>query len=95
MDKNLIICRCEEITYGEILEAVRNGARDVDAVKRMTRAGMGLCQGKTCSRIITSIIARELGLEPAKIKQLTRRAPVKPVPVHVLAESNSTENLKY
>lgn len=80
-----IICRCEEITYGEILEAIRLGARDVDAVKRMTRAGMGLCQGRTCARLVTAILARETGRSPGEIQQATRRMPVRPVPARLLA----------
>ncbi len=58
-----IVCRCEGITEGEIIEAVhRNpGARDVDGIKRRTRSGMGRCQGGFCSPIVVSIIARERG----------------------------------
>lgn len=47
-DKDIIICRCEEITKGEIIQAIRDGATTVDGIKRMTRAGKGLCQGRTC-----------------------------------------------
>jgi NAD(P)H-nitrite reductase large subunit len=43
-DRDLIICRCEEITKGEILEAMEMGADTLNEVKRLTRAGMGLCQ---------------------------------------------------
>lgn len=59
-----IICRCEQITEGEIVDAVKRplGARDVDMVKRRTRAGMGRCQGGFCSPRVTEIIARELGI---------------------------------
>ena len=45
MDEELIICRCQEVTQGEILEAIKDGATTVDGVKRRTRACMGLCQG--------------------------------------------------
>jgi NAD(P)H-nitrite reductase large subunit len=44
-DDNMIVCRCEEITVGEIKKAIKEGARDVVGVKRRVRAGMGLCQG--------------------------------------------------
>lgn len=59
-----IVCRCEGITEGEIIEAIhRNpGARDVDGIKRRTRSGMGRCQGGFCSPIVVSIIARELSV---------------------------------
>ncbi|UCB45649.1 MAG: (2Fe-2S)-binding protein, partial [Spirochaetota bacterium] len=53
-DDEMIICRCEEITFGEIRRAIQAGAQDVDAVKRMTRAGMGLCQSKSCYDLIAN-----------------------------------------
>lgn len=59
-----IICRCEEVTEGEILQAIRTnpGARDLDGVKRRTRSQMGRCQGGFCSPQIAELLARELGI---------------------------------
>ncbi|KKN01254.1 hypothetical protein LCGC14_1129640, partial [marine sediment metagenome] len=55
-----MICRCEEITEQEIRDAIRKfDLRTVDEVKRLTRAGMGLCQGRTCTPLLTKIIAEE------------------------------------
>lgn len=82
-----IVCRCEEVTLGEILDAIRCGARDADAVKRMTRAGMGLCQSNTCSRLVSAIIARETGQPIQDIKPVTPRLPVRPIPASVLART--------
>lgn len=64
-----IICRCEGITEGEILDAIRRplGARSLDGVKRRTRAGMGRCQGGFCSPRVTAILAKEYGTELDKI----------------------------
>ena len=84
-DDDLIICRCEEITRGEIKEAIRNGMQTVSGVKRITRAGMGLCQGQTCERLVTQILARELGRAPADLEPMTARAPVRPLPLAVLS----------
>ncbi len=57
-----IICRCETITEGEILDAIHApvGARDVDGVKRRTRAGMGRCQGGFCGSKVVEILSKEL-----------------------------------
>ena len=57
-----MVCRCEGISEGEIVAAIRTnpGARDVDGVKRRTRSGMGRCQGGFCSSIVVEILAREL-----------------------------------
>ena len=59
-----IICRCETITEGEILDAIHApaGARDVDGVKRRTRAGMGICQGGFCGSKVVEILSRELNM---------------------------------
>lgn len=59
-----VICRCETITEGEILDAIHApaGARDVDGVKRRTRAGMGRCQGGFCGSKVVEILARELNV---------------------------------
>ncbi len=59
-----IICRCEKVTEGEIVDAIHRvpGARSVDGVKRRTRAGMGRCQGGFCSPRVIEILSRELGI---------------------------------
>ena len=64
-----IVCRCETITEGEIIDAIKApaGARDVDGVKRRTRAGMGRCQGGFCGSKVVEILARELGCEVNEI----------------------------
>ena len=64
-----IICRCEQVTEGEIIEAIRRplGARSLDGVKRRTRAGMGRCQAGFCSPKVMEILARELGVSQAEI----------------------------
>ncbi len=64
-----IICRCEMVTEGEILDAIHRpvGARSLDGVKRRTRAGMGRCQAGFCSPRTMEILARELGMDMADI----------------------------
>lgn len=59
-----IVCRCEQITEGEIIRAIRENppANDVDGVKRRTRAGMGRCQGGFCQPYVAELIARERGV---------------------------------
>lgn len=64
-----IICRCEMVTEGEIIDAIRCplGAKSLDGVKRRTRAGMGRCQSGFCSPRTMEILARELGISMADI----------------------------
>lgn len=80
-----IICRCEEVTRAEIVQAIREGARTLNEIKRRTRAGMGLCQGKTCARLVQRILAEETGQAIAEIMPSTYRPPVRPVRLDVLA----------
>lgn len=88
-DDDLIICRCEEITRGEIKAAIRNGIQTLNGVKRITRAGMGLCQGQTCQQLVARILATELGLSAADIDPTTARGPVRPLRLEVFANSQS------
>ena len=62
-----IICRCEQISEGEIIEAIRRGARSLDGVKRRVRAGMGRCQGGFCAPRVMEILERELQLPSADL----------------------------
>ena len=66
-----IICRCEEVSEGEILDAIHGilGARTLDGVKRRTRAGMGRCQSGFCSPRVMEILARELRLDLTEIRK--------------------------
>ncbi|MGL6200805.1 MAG: (2Fe-2S)-binding protein [Lachnospiraceae bacterium] len=79
LNDDMLVCRCEEVTVGEIKEAIRQGATDVTGVKRRTRAGMGLCQGRTCEKMVQAIIRQELGNDPESISSATPRTPVRPV----------------
>lgn len=85
-DDDLIVCRREEITKGEIRRAVHDGFRSLTEIKRVLRNGMGLCQGQTCSRLVRSIVARELGVKPADLPMTTARAPARPVEMQVYAK---------
>ena len=64
-----VVCRCETITEGEILDAVRRplGAKTLDGVKRRTRAGMGRCQAGFCSPRVLEILSRELDIPQEEI----------------------------
>ena len=66
-----VICRCELVTEGEIVDAIHRpvGATTLDGVKRRTRAGMGRCQSGFCSPKVVEILARELGVDPAQIRK--------------------------
>jgi glycerol-3-phosphate dehydrogenase len=64
-----IVCRCETVSEAEIIDSIRRpaGARNIDAVKRRTRAGMGRCQGGFCTPRITAVLSRELGIPKTQV----------------------------
>jgi bacterioferritin-associated ferredoxin len=84
MADDVLICRCEEISEREIREAIADGATTLTGVKRRTGAGMGLCQGRTCRRLISGILTQQAGIDPADIEPSTTRPPVRPVKVGTL-----------
>jgi NAD(P)H-nitrite reductase large subunit len=83
-----MICRCEEIMESEVLAAIRAGASTLNEVKRSTRAGMGLCQGKTCQRLIARLLAHELGCSLAAIALPSARPPTRPLPLSAFVEES-------
>ena len=76
-----IICRCEEVYRSEIIEAIRSGARTANEVKRFVNAGMGLCQGRTCRKLIEEILAAELGTTAGDVQPASYRMPARPVSI--------------
>ena len=84
----LIICRCESVKLGQIQSSIhRSGAQTVNQIKKLTRAGMGLCQGRTCAKVIESILTSE-GRMSAGTEPYQARPPVRGIPVAVLAEAS-------
>ena len=79
MNQDNMICRCEEVSEKEIREAIRNGCRSISEVKRWTRAGMGICQGLTCTRLVERILCEELKISPAELEKRSVRQPLRPV----------------
>ncbi|GHU65258.1 hypothetical protein AGMMS49983_12670 [Clostridia bacterium] len=86
-DDDLIICRCEEITKGEIRKAIHEGMRTLNEVKRYLRAGMGLCQGQTCQRLVLNIISSELKIPGGELGRITGRMPVRPAVMEAVGKS--------
>jgi glycerol-3-phosphate dehydrogenase len=62
-----IVCRCEQVSEAEVLEAIRRGADTMDAVKHITRAGMGRCQGGFCGISVLNYLAKAQGIDPGQV----------------------------
>lgn len=88
MKDDIIICRCQDVTEQEIVDAIHKyDLTSVDEVKRVTRAGMGHCQGKTCRKLVEQILVRELGKPLPENEYTTFRPPTRAVPLDLLADS--------
>jgi NAD(P)H-nitrite reductase large subunit len=78
-DDDTLICRCEEISKKEIVDTVQMGCDSLIWAKRMTRAGMGMCQGRVCGQWIARLIAEQTGKDPSQLTLDTVRPPLRPV----------------
>jgi bacterioferritin-associated ferredoxin len=86
-----IVCRCEEITAKDILDAVAIGATGPNQLKAYRRSGMGPCQGRLCGLTVTELMAQARGKNPQEIGYYRLRAPVKPITLAELAAMPRTE----
>lgn len=87
-----IVCRCEDITYGQIKGAMNDGAADCNEVKAWTRAGMGPCQGRTCGETIAEIVSCQVG-DREKAGSFTARVPLRPCMIDTLAPICSYDDI--
>lgn len=76
-----VICRCEEVTLGQIEQALAEQMTSAGAIKRRTRLGMGRCQGRYCAPVLEALLAERLGKVRGEFTGFAPRVPVKPVPI--------------
>lgn len=79
-----VVCRCEEVTQGQIRRAVHDGMVTLTEIRRYLRAGMGLCQGQSCGKLVRRIVANELKMPQSAFSAEVSRAPMRPVEMDVL-----------
>ena len=85
-ENDIVVCRCEEITLGEIRGWIDRGYDTAGELKRVLRAGMGPCQGRGCQDIIMREISRRCGIPLDKVEAGTVRPPVKPIKIGLLED---------
>ncbi|HEX6025199.1 MAG TPA: FAD-dependent oxidoreductase [Solirubrobacter sp.] len=85
-----VVCRCEEVTLRELDAAIETTA-DASVVKALTRAGMGLCQGRNCQRSVAARIAARHGLAIGAVEPPTPRLPARPVPLGAIAHASEDD----
>lgn len=90
LTEDTVLCRCEEVTVGEVLNGRPDWMDNLDAVRTVKRTGMGNCQGAMCEALVAQLLARETGKPLQEIGTYHVRPPLKPVPVEVLADLNQS-----
>ena len=87
MADDIIICRCEDMTRQALLDVIAEGYETIDEIKRVTRAGMGPCQGRTCRQLIAGELSRIYGIPMEEVLMPTFRPPVRPISMGILADA--------
>ena len=82
-----VICRCEEVTAGEVRDLAKQWGGSLRPIKQCTRAGMGQCQGRLCEATVAALAAQVCGKSPEDISGDTPRPHIKPVTLEALSES--------
>jgi len=86
MKKHAIICRCEDITEEEVIDAIHQGYTDLEELRRKLRIGMGPCQGRVCIPLVKKILERETGKRVPEESFPTSRPPLIPVSLGSLSK---------
>jgi thioredoxin reductase len=84
-DASVVVCRCEEVTAGQIRGYTELGCQGPNQTKAFGRCGMGPCQGRLCGLTVTELIAQERGVSPQEVGYYRIRPPIKPVTLGELA----------
>jgi BFD-like [2Fe-2S] binding domain len=113
--EDLVICRCEEVTCGDLLGVrpprylgatspsfarrsldtlLAGGPLNQDQVKRLTRAGMGACQGRRCREQVAALLALTARVPPDVPPMPTHRPPLRPLPLSVLQDEREPEAMR-
>lgn len=86
--ENTIICRCSDLSLKEIRDLIEDGYTTVEEIKRISRAGMGSCQGRTCSQLIMREIAKITGKKISEQKDSVTRPPTIGIKLKTIADGS-------
>lgn len=90
IDDQTVICRCENVAYGEVKRAIADGAADIPTVKRKTRCSMGRCQGRYCASIVATLLEENAKTTLTASTFSRMQTPVRPVGMHAIALPQET-----
>jgi NAD(P)H-nitrite reductase large subunit len=86
--KRSIVCRCEDISEEDVIQAIDQGYVDIEELRKKLRIGMGPCQGRVCIQLVARILERKTGKKVSTILLPTVRPPLVPVSLGTLASEN-------
>ncbi len=86
-----LVCRCEEVERSDVQTALREGAKDLQAVKLLTRLGMGPCQGRNCAPSVGMLLCQAIGCTAEAVGRINPRPPIKPVTLGALSQLTECE----
>lgn len=88
--EDTVLCRCENVTLGDVESAVRDGAASISGIKQRTRLGMGPCQGRYCAPVVAELLAGHTGQAVDEFSFFAPRPPLKPVRIADIVEGRKT-----
>lgn len=88
MSKKAIVCRCEDITEDDVLQAIDEGFTDLEELRKKLRIGMGPCQGRVCLQLVKRILEKKTGKKIRKDSTPKNRPPLVPVSLGMLASED-------
>lgn len=86
--ENTIICRCSDLSFKDIRDLIEDGYTTVEEIKRISRAGMGPCQGRTCSQLIMREIAKITGTKIPEQEDCVTRPPTIGIKLKTIADGS-------
>jgi bacterioferritin-associated ferredoxin len=87
-----IVCRCEDLTLQDIRDVLTRGVTTIEEIKRLTRCGMGPCQGRNCRQVVAAEIARATGLRVDEVAMPVFRPPTKPVKLELILRGDGSSD---
>jgi NADPH-dependent 2,4-dienoyl-CoA reductase/sulfur reductase-like enzyme len=81
-----VICRCEGVRVKDVHQMISEGATTLGVLRKLTRAGMGRCQGRMCGHVVAEVLSQQMNQPLDQLEVATPRPPVMPIPLHGLAD---------
>jgi NAD(P)H-nitrite reductase large subunit len=91
-ENDIVVCRCEEVTAGEIRTVTERGCMGPNQGKAFTRCGMGPCMGRKCGLTVSRLMAQVRGVSVQEVGHYRIRSPIRPITVGQLADMESSLN---